>query len=194
MARIGYARVSSKEQNLERQKELLLKSGVDKIFSEKVSGASLDNRPELSKLLSILRFDDTVVVTEIDRLSRKADDITYIMNEIQKKEADLEVLNLPMTKTEDKNLNKLLNNMILEIYKYIAESEREKIRERQRQGIEIAKKQGKYKGRKKKYSKSSPQLVQAFKLIDEGESIRQAAKATGMNFETLRKYLKNRKN
>lgn len=194
MARIGYARVSSKEQNLERQKELLLKSGVDKIFSEKVSGASLDNRPELSKLLSILRFDDTVVVTELDRLSRKADDITYIMNEIQKKEADLEVLNLPMTKTEDKNLNKLLNNMILEIYKYIAESEREKIRERQRQGIEIAKKQGKYKGRKKKYSKSSPQLVQAFKLIDEGESIRQAAKATGMNFETLRKYLKNRKN
>ncbi len=194
MARIGYARVSSKDQNFERQKELLLKSGVDKIFSEKVSGASLDNRPELSKLLSILRFDDTVVVTELDRLSRKADDITYIMNEIQKKEADLEVLNLPMTKTEDKNLNKLLNNMILEIYKYIAESEREKIRERQRQGIEIAKKQGKYKGRKKKYSKSSPQLVQAFKLIDEGESIRQAAKATGMNFETLRKYLKNRKN
>lgn len=193
MARIGYARVSSKDQNLERQKELLLKSGVDKIFSEKVSGARLDNRQELGKLLSILRFDDTVVVTELDRLSRKADDITHIMNEIQKKEADLEVLNLPMTKTEDKNLNKLLNNMILEIYKYIAESEREKIRERQRQGIEIAKKQGKYKGRKKKYSKSSPQLVQAFKLIDEGESIRQAAKATGMNFETLRKYLKNRK-
>lgn len=194
MARIGYARVSSKEQNLERQKELLLKSGVNKIFSEKVSGASLDNRPELSKLLSVLRWDDTVVVTELDRLSRKADDITYIINEIQKKEADLEVLNLPMTKTEDKNLNKLLNNMILEIYKYIAESEREKIRERQRQGIEIAKKQGKYKGRKKKYSKNSPQLVQAFKLIDEGESIRQAAKATGMNFETLRNYLKNRKN
>ena len=78
MARIGYARVSSKDQNFERQKELLLKSGVDKIFSEKVSGASLDNRPELSKLLSILRFDDTVVVTELDRLSRKADDITYI--------------------------------------------------------------------------------------------------------------------
>lgn len=194
MARIGYARVSSKEQNLERQKELLLKSGVNKIFSEKVSGASLDNRPELSKLLSVLRWDDTVVVTELDRLSRKANDITYIINEIQKKEADLEVLNLPMTKTEDKNLNKLLNNMILEIYKYIAESEREKIRERQRQGIEIAKKQGKYKGRKKKYSKNSPQLVQAFKLIDEGESIRQAAKATGMNFETLRNYLKNRKN
>lgn len=188
MARIGYVRVSSQDQNLARQIEKLKNSGIDRIFEEKKSGASLENRPELKKLLNIIRFDDVVVVTELDRLSRKADDLTWIIDEIQKKEATLEVLNLPVTKTDDKNLNRLLNTLIIEIYKYMAESERIKIKERQRQGIAIAKKQGRYKGRKPKYDMGSPQLQQAFKLIGEGFSIRKASEATGMNYETLRRY------
>lgn len=189
MARFGYIRVSSKDQNIGRQKELLKDSKIDKFFIEKESGASLENRPQLQELLRILRFDDTVIVTELDRLGRKADDITYIINTIQEKEADLEILNMPMTKTDDKNLNKLLNNMIIEIYKYMAESERLRIRERQREGIALAKKQGKYKGRKKKFNKQSPQLVQAFKLLDEGYSIRKASESTGINYQTLRNYI-----
>lgn len=189
MARFGYIRVSSKDQNLERQREKLKSCGIDKIFEEKESGASLDNRPVLNKLLKILRFDDTVVVTELDRLSRKADDLTYIINTIQKKEASLEVLNLPVTKTDDKNLNKLLNTLIIEIYKYMAESERLKIKERQKQGISIAKREGRYKGRKPKYTMNSPQIQQAFKLINEGYSIRKASESTGLNYETLRRYL-----
>ncbi len=189
MARFGYIRVSSKDQNIGRQKELLKDSKIDRFYIEKESGASLENRPQLQELLKILRFDDTVVVTELDRLSRKADDITYIINTIQEKEADLEILNMPMTKTEDKNLNKLLNNMIIEIYKYMAETERKRIRERQREGIALAKKQGKYKGRKKKFNKQSPQLVQAFKLLDQGYSIRKASESTGINYQTLRNYI-----
>ena len=72
---------------------------------------------------------------------------------------------------------------------YIAESERLRIRERQKQGIALAKKQGKYTGRKKKYNKNSPQLVQAFKLLDDGYSIRKASESVGMNYQTLRNYI-----
>jgi DNA invertase Pin-like site-specific DNA recombinase len=193
MARLGYARVSSIGQNLDRQKELLNSTGVDKIFEEKESGASLDNRKELKALLNIIRFDDVLVVTELDRLSRKADDLTYIINIINEKQANLEVLNLPSTKTDDPNLNRLINNLIIEIYKYMAESERLRIKERQKQGIALAKKQGKYKGRKKKYTKDSPQLIQAFKLLDEGYSIRKASESTGINYQTLRNYIEEYK-
>lgn len=189
MARLGYARVSSIGQNLDRQKELLKSTGVDKIFEEKESGASLDNRKELKALLNIIRFDDVLVVTELDRLSRKADDLTYIINIINEKQASLEVLSLPSTKTDDPNLNRLINNLIIEIYKYMAESERLRIKERQKQGIKLAKKQGKYKGRKKKFTKESPQLVQAFKLLDQGYSIRKASESTGINYQTLRNYI-----
>lgn len=189
MAKIGYARVSSAGQNLDRQMEVLEKAGATKIFKEKQSGAEIKNRPELLNLLDYIREKDIVIVAELDRLGRNAKDLDYIINAIQSKGASLQILNLPTTKTEDPALNKLLNNLVLELYKYIAETERQKIRERQKQGIELAKKQGKYKGRKKKYTKDSPQLVQAFKLLDEGYSIRKASESTGINYQTLRNYI-----
>lgn len=189
MARIGYARVSSEGQKLDRQIELLEKAGVDKIFTEKVSGAKLENRAVLNEVLNLIRWDDTLIVTELDRLGRREKDLTYIINTINKKGSSLEILSLPSTKIEDPALNKLVNNLILEIYKYISEQERKRIKERQRQGIELAKKQGKYKGRKRKFTKESPQLVQAFKLLDQGYSIRKASESTGINYQTLRNYI-----
>lgn len=189
MARIGYARVSSEGQKLDRQIELLEKAGVDKIFTEKVSGAKLENRPVLNEVLNLIRWDDALIVTELDRLGRREKDLTYIINTINKKGSSLEILSLPSTKIEDPALNKLVNNLILEIYKYISEQERKRIKERQRQGIELAKKQGKYKGRKRKFTKESPQLVQAFKLLDQGYSIRKASESTGINYQTLRNYI-----
>lgn len=190
MAKIGYARVSSTGQNLDRQIELLEKVGATKIFTEKQSGAEISNRPELNNLLNYIREQDVVIVAELDRLGRKAKDLDYIINTIQNKGASLQILNLPTTQTQDPNLNRLLNNLILELYKYIAETERQKIKERQKQGIELAKQQGKYTGRKKKYNKNSPQLVQAFKLLDKGYSIRKSAESTGINYQTLRNYIK----
>ena len=189
MARIGYARVSSMGQNLARQEELLKHAGADKIFMEKQSGAKIENRPELLKLLEYIREKDTIIITELDRLGRTEKDLTYIINTINRKGANLEILSLPSTQIEDPALNKLVNNLILEIYKYIAQQEREKIRERQKQGIALAKKQGKYKGRKPKFDKNSPQIKQAFKLLDEGFSIRKAAESTGLNYQTLRNYI-----
>lgn len=190
MAKIGYARVSSTGQNLARQIELLQKAGATKIFTEKQSGAEIQNREKLMEMLDYIREEDIVIVAELDRLGRNAKDLDYIINTIQNKGASLQILNLPTTQTQDPNLNRLLNNLILELYKYIAETERQKIRERQKQGIALAKKQGKYKGRKKKYNKNSPQLVQAFKLLNQGYSIRKAAESTGMNYQTLRNYIK----
>ena len=190
MAKIGYARVSSTGQNLDRQIELLNKANVDKIFEEKQSGAKIENRPKLMEMLDYIREKDIVIVAELDRLGRNTKDLDYIINTIQNKGASLQILNLPTTQTEDPALNKLLNNLVLELYKYIAEAERKRIRERQKQGIALAKKQGKYKGRKKKYNKNSPQLVQAFKLMGQGYSIRKSAESTGMNYQTLRNYIK----
>lgn len=190
MAKIGYARVSSTEQNLARQEELLKKAGATKIFKEKQSGAEIQNREKLMEMLDYIREEDIVIVAELDRLGRNAKDLDYIINTIQNKGASLQILNLPTTQTQDPNLNRLLNNLILELYKYIAETERQKIRERQKQGIALAKKQGKYTGRKKKYNKNSPQLVQAFKLLNQGYSIRKASESTGMNYQTLRNYIK----
>ncbi len=136
MAKIGYARVSSKTQNLDRQLKAL--KGVSKIFSDKYSGKSVD-RPELQAMLNYIREGDIIVVTELDRLGRNSNDLTTIMNFIQQKGATLEVMNLPsMNGIEDENLRRLINNLVIEIYKYQAESERKKIKERQAEGIVLA--------------------------------------------------------
>lgn len=108
MSRIGYARVSSKEQHLDRQLKAL--QDVSKVFSDKISGQSTE-RPQLKALLDYIREGDIVVVTELDRLGRNNKDLTAIMNHIQQKGATLEVLNLPsMTGIEDENLRRLINN------------------------------------------------------------------------------------
>ena len=102
MAKIGYARVSSKEQDLERQLQAL--ESVAKVFSDKVSGATTE-RPQLQAMLDYIREGDIVVVAELDRLGRNNKDLTEIMNTIQQKGATLEVLNLPsMSGIEDDNL------------------------------------------------------------------------------------------
>ena len=90
MAKIGYARVSSKEQNLDRQLQAL--ESVSKVFSDKVSGATTE-RPQLQAMLDYIREGDIVVVAELDRLGRNNKDLTEIMNTIQQKGATLEVLN-----------------------------------------------------------------------------------------------------
>ena len=186
MARIGYARVSSSSQNLSRQIEKL--GSVQKIFTDKVSGENM-NRPELKKLLNFLREGDIVVVTELDRLGRNNDDLTSIMNTVQEKGATLEVLNLPSLKgIEDTNLRKLINNLMIEIYKYQAESERLHIRERQAQGIEIAKKEGRFKGKQPKYKYDDPKLQHAFELYKAGETENHIEKVTGINRRTFRRY------
>lgn len=188
MAKIGYARVSSKEQHLDRQLAAL--KDVDKLFTDKLSGANT-NRPELQKMLAYIREGDIVLVTELDRLGRSNQDLTKIMNTIQNKGATLDVLNLPsMTGIADPNLRQLMTNLIIELYKYQAESERKRIIERQQQGIALAKQQGKYHGRKPQYTQDDPRLLHAFKLYEAGMSDIDVARNTGIKRTTFIRYRK----
>ena len=191
MTRIGYARISTSDQNMARQLEQL--NQVDKLFQEAISGANKD-RPQLQAMLAYIREGDIVVVTELERLGRNNKELTEVMNDIQAKGATLEVLNLPTLRgIEDDNLRRLLNNLILELYKYQAQAERERIKERQRQGIAIAKTQGKYKGRKAIFSEDDSRLLHAFDLYLEGLSDNGVAKLTGINERTFRRYREKHK-
>ena len=186
--KVGYARVSSKDQKLERQFEIFKSECVEKVFSEKMQGDNPE-RPALNEMLNFIREGDIVVVTELDRLARNNDLLTDIMSEIHKKGATLDVLNLPTLKgIEDDNLRRLINNLIIEIYKYQSEAERLKIKERQAQGIEIAKREGRYKGGKLKYSFNEPKLQHAFKLYRDGETENRIEEITGINRRTFRRY------
>ena len=121
-------------------------------------------------------------MTELERLGRNNKDLTFIMNYIQEKGATLEVLNLPTLRgIEDDNLRRLLNNLILEIYKYQAQAERERIKERQAQGIALAKAQGKYTGRKALFTEDDERLKHAFDLYLSGYSDKDVASMTGIN-------------
>ena len=186
MVKIGYARVSTTDQNMDRQLEQL--KHIDKLFQESISGVSKD-RPQLKAMLDYIREGDIVVVTELERLGRNNQDLTEIMNQIQTKGATLEVLNLPTLRgIEDDNLRRLLNNLILELYKYQAQAERERIKERQVQGIAIAKTQGKYLGRKALFTEDDSRLKHAFELYLSGRSDKDVASLTGINERTFRRY------
>ena len=186
MCRVGYIRVSSKEQNWDRQIENL--SGVSKVFSDKLSGGDGD-RPGLSALLSFIREGDIVVVSELDRLGRNNKELTEVMSIIHSKGATIEILNLPsLSGIRDENLRQLLNHLIIEIYKYQAEEERKRILERQRQGIEIAKRKGKYKGRKPMFKRNDIKLQHAFDLFLAGHSDREVEELVGINARTFRRY------
>lgn len=186
MTRIGYARVSTSDQNISRQLEQL--KGVDKIFQEVVSGVSKE-RSQLKVMLEYLRDGDIVVVTELERLGRNNKELTEVINHIQDRGGTLEVLNLPSLRgIEDENLRRLLNNLILELYKYQAQAERERIKERQSQGILLAKSQGKYRGRKALFSEDDSRLLHAFELYQSGYTDKDVARLTGINERTFRRY------
>lgn len=154
----GYARVSSKEQNLDRQLEELRQAGVEErnIFTDKESGKTF-NRKAYNLLVgteesaSMLRKNDLLIVYSIDRLGRNYSEIMkqwkYITQEIQ---ADIKVLDMPLldTSKQDNSLdNRFVAELVLQILSYVAQKERENIKIRQAQGIKIAKEKGKHLGR-----------------------------------------------
>ena len=150
--KIGYARVSTVEQNEARQMEALREEGVDKIYMDKKSGKDF-NRPEYQKMIASLKKGDVLVVHSIDRLGRNYDEITEEWRKITKEiGADIIVQDMPLLDTtRNRDLTgKLIADIVLQVFSYVAQRERESIRQRQREGIEIAKAQGKYKGRAKK--------------------------------------------
>lgn len=194
--RVGYARVSSADQNLARQLTVLQNAHVEKIFKEKVSGKNT-KREQLQNLLHFIRQNDEVYVSSLDRLGRNSQDLTQIIEIIRQKGAVLNILDLPSFEgIKDRNLKALLTNLVLEIQKYTAENERQKIRERQKQGIQAAKIRGAYSGRKSEYTAHSnnPQkqliyekIVMLLKNRAKGQkiSITEIARRTGVARNTI---------
>lgn len=138
--KIGYVRVSTQEQNESRQTEAFASMGIEKVYIDKQSGKNT-NRPKLSEMLSYIREGDTVVVESISRLARNTKDLLDIVEKIKGKGADF------ISLKENIDTNSVSGKFMLTIFAAMAELERGYILERQAEGIEIAKREGKYKGR-----------------------------------------------
>lgn len=150
--KVGYVRVSTVEQNEARQIDAMEKDGVEKIYMDKQSGKDF-NRENYQKMISGLKQGDLIVIHSIDRLGRDYEEIIEQWRVITKEiKADIMVQDMPLLNTQvSKNLEgTFVADLVLQILSYVAEKERENIRRRQREGIEIAKREGKYKGRAKK--------------------------------------------
>ena len=135
--KIGYARVSTVEQNEARQMEALREEGVDKIYMDKKSGKDF-NRPEYQKMIASLKKGDVLVVHSIDRLGRNYDEITEEWRKITKEiGADIIVQDMPLLDTtRNRDLTgKLIADIVLQVFSYVAQRERESIRQRQKEGI-----------------------------------------------------------
>lgn len=141
MANIAYVRVSTVEQNEERQIEALKKHNIDRWFTEKVS-AKDTNRPELQNMLDYAREGDTIFIHDLSRLARSTKDLLEIVELLQSKKINL------VSNKEDININTPNGKLMLAMLGAIAEFERQNLLDRQREGIAIAKREGKYHGRK----------------------------------------------
>lgn len=154
--RIGYARVSTKDQVLDRQIIELKAANIDKLFQDKASGKDT-NRTQFNEMVHFAREGDTIVVSSLDRLGRNYEDIKEMLELFNQKEINVEILDAPFLKfnTGNKTLDKALFDMLTSMLSYIAENERAKMLERQKAGIEIAKTKGVYKGKSNEYSAES---------------------------------------
>ena len=152
MKTYGYARVSTLEQNEERQLLALKKIGVEEIFIDKLSGKDF-NRPQYKKLIKRLKCGDLLYILSIDRLGRNYEDVQNQWRIITKEiGADICVLDMPLLDTRrDKDLiGTFISEIVLQLLSFVAQNERENIKNRQRQGIEAAKLRGVKFGRPKK--------------------------------------------
>ncbi|WP_390409386.1 recombinase family protein [Lacticaseibacillus jixiensis] len=154
--KVGYARVSSTGQKLDRQLVALKEYGVeeDGLFVEKRSGKNITQRTELKKAMTFVRRGDELVVVSLDRLSRNYDDVGALVKKLRDKQVTLTVLDAPFLNmnTGNKTLDKFLGDLMIGLLGYIAQNEREKNHQRQAEGIRIAKEKGKYKGRPARYA------------------------------------------
>ena len=142
--KIGYIRVSTTDQNTARQEVLMKELGVDEIFIDKASGKSKDNRAQLYTMLEYVRKGDTVIVESISRFARNTKDLLELVEILTKKEVEF------VSKKESIDTTTPTGKFMLTIFGAVAELEREYILQRQREGIAIAKSEGKYKGRTRK--------------------------------------------
>lgn len=184
--KVGYARVSSKDQNLERQTELLRKEGVFSLYEDRMTG-STRQRPGLEEALRYVRKGDQLIVTSMDRLARSLSDLYSIVDDLTARGVSVKFLKEGQTYSKD---SKPVAKLMLGLLGSVAEFERSIIRERQAEGIAQAKKRGVYKGRAN--ALTAEQVEQAKKWIDEGVPKTKVAERLGVGRTTLYEYIKTR--
>ena len=179
--RIGYVRISTLDQNAERQLEGV---AVDRTFLDKKSGKDV-NREELEAMLAFVRHGDTVVVHSMDRLARNLDDLRRIVQTLTNKGVRIEFVKESLSFTGD---DSPMANLMLSVMGAFAEFERALIRERQREGIALAKQRGAYRGRKRALSDAD--IATAKSRVAAGDKKAQIARDLGISRETLYQYLR----
>lgn len=180
--KIGYVRVSSIDQNPERQLENVQ---LDRIFTDKASGRDIQ-RPQLEALLTFAREGDVVVIHSMDRLARNLEDLRQIVKTLTGRGVRVEFIKESLTFTGD---DSPMANLLLNVMGSFAEFERSLIRERQKEGIALAKQRGVYRGRKP--ALSDEQIVELKGLVRTGIPKTRVAKDFGITRETVYQYLKN---
>ena len=193
MTKYGYARVSSKGQDLTSQINTLEEHGVDQTFKEKFSGKTAEDRLVFQELLDKVQDGDTIVVTKLDRFARSTKDALNTIEQLENKGVSLVVLNMGGDTLDTSTpMGKLMVTML----SGIAEFELSLIKERQREGIALAKERGVYKGRPKKYTEKNTGLQHALKLFDNrdtnGMTVKQICEITKVSKATLYREAKNR--
>jgi DNA invertase Pin-like site-specific DNA recombinase len=178
--RIGYIRVSTLDQHVDRQLEGI---EVDKTFIDKASGKDT-RRPQLELLMSFVRTGDTVIVHSMDRLARNLDDLRRIVHTLTARGVRIEFVKEHLSFTGD---DSPMASLMLSVMGAFAEFERALINERQREGIALAKQRGAYKGRKKSLSQAA--IAQLRQRITTGMSKAQVAREFGISRQTLYQYL-----
>jgi DNA invertase Pin-like site-specific DNA recombinase len=178
--RIGYIRVSTLDQHVERQLEGI---EVDKTFIDHASGKDT-KRPQLELLMSFVRTGDTVIVHSMDRLARNLDDLRRIVRTLTDRGVRIEFVKEHLAFTGE---DSPMASLMLSVMGAFAEFERALIHERQREGIALAKQRGAYKGRKK--SLSQAEVAQLRERLTMGISKAQVARELGISRQTLYQYL-----
>ncbi|WP_131753245.1 recombinase family protein, partial [Legionella feeleii] len=181
MALVGYARVSTIDQNLDIQLDALKNAGCKKIFSEKKSGTSKKDRTALDECMDYIREGDTLVVTRIDRLTRSILDLQNLLHYLKEKEIHLKALEQPV------DTSNASGKFFLDMLGVFAEFETNLRRERQLEGIQRAKQEGKYKGRKPTARSKSSEVME---LINQGFTRTAIAKKLNMGIASVYRIIK----
>ena len=179
--KVAYIRVSTEEQHEARQKEAMKGFGIDKYFIEKKSGKNAD-RPQLQAMLAFVREGDTVYIHSLDRLARSTKDLLAIVEQLQAKGVELH------SNKESIDTSTATGKLMLTMLGAIAEFERQNLLERQREGIAIAKEQGKYKGRKQVRPDAWAEAYAKYKAR-EIKSISELARVLGISRPTVYKLI-----
>ena len=183
--KLGYARCSTLDQNLDWQIDALTKEGCDRIFQEKFTGTRKD-RPELLRMMDMLREGDTVIICELTRLSRSVKDLFDLVEQVEKAGANIKSLKEPWLDTTTPQ-----GRLLFTIFSGVSQFERELIRERTMEGLASARARGRMGGRPSKDPKT---VEQALTLYDSrAYSVDQISKTTGISRRTLYKYVNLRK-